>query len=327
MFSQPNNQSAILISLLGTIITTSIFQDIRSGIISGLVIGFFSHIQALHNRFSRKNRRALSGAKALAENYADLLNINNKFLLDDWLFNELRRITESHNTAAQEHSYLLKLVRDEITQGINEAQATLKGRRKEYLGAEMEMKRQEKLTDMIGKSKESIRAVTSFNPVYWKTFWGNSNISEEYIEANICAARRGVKIDRIFLLPNSVLDGTDQENSKAVSAIMQSMVGQHDNLQIKCFSTDGMPEGIAHHQDAGFLVMDELCVAVSYSPSQLELPYKEGGYIAIASDSEVGRALDSFNTLNRFAQPAESFPFFPKKTRGTPAQPSTPPRT
>jgi hypothetical protein len=312
MFNLSKAESTLLTSSAVLITITILFQDPKSGIISGMLTALFSHIKVLHEQFARRNRKALLESKELSKRCVNLLQINNNFLSDDWLFCSLQKIIESDNSS-QKHCYLLTLVREQISQGIEEAKVTLDGRMIEYLGSQREIKRQSILTDIIKESRHYIKAVTSFDPVYWKTFWKNTNISEKYIQANISAAQKGVDIERIFLLPDAILEGGDQENSATIRAIMLSMVKKHPNLQIKCVSTDDMHNAIAPYQNAGLLVADDLFVAVSYSPSQLDLPYTEGGYIAIAIREEIIDALHIFETLEQFAKPAESFPFLRKK--------------
>ena len=291
-------------TFISTIVFWFLFKNWQLSMIAGLVLGLYSYVYSLYNLFSRESKKALKLSEDLSEKCLSLLGIKDLYS-NNWLQESLNRMVIIERST-ERHQTFLTFTRIEISRGINEAEGLLRGKKIDYSGWEKELERQIWLKDIVANSKNYVKAVTSYDPIYWDNFWNKRGFSDEYTKINISVAKRGVRIDRIFILPDVILDEKDREGCAKIRQIVQPMLMQHSNLRIYFISADKMPQAMARYKTVNFLVADDLFVGFSEDFSNQA---RANGYVAIALPDEVNTVKNMFGHLSIDAHPAEEYKF------------------
>lgn len=299
---------AFLFTIISSVCFYYLFKDWQLAMVAGLVLGLYSYVYSLYNLFIKENREALKISRDFSEKCLSLLRIEDLYS-NNWLQDTLNRMVAIEKSA-ERHQTFLNFARTEISRGINEAEGVLRGKKIDYSGWKKESERQVWLKDIVVSSKSYIKAVTSYDPVYWDNFWNRRGFSEEYTSVNIDAAKRGVVIDRIFILPDIILNGTDKNSCNQIRRIVAPMLSQSSNLRIYFVSADRMPQSTSQYKTVNFLVADDLFVGFSEDFSKQTETY---GYVAIACQDEVDKVLSIYRNLAMDAHLAEEFDFLKSK--------------
>jgi hypothetical protein len=296
--------TSFLWTFISTIIFYFLFKDWQWSMIAGLVLGLYAYVYSLYNLFNKESKKALLLSEALSEKCLTLLGIRELYS-NDWLQEALNRMVVIERSTIR-HQAFLTFARTEINRGINAAEGLLKGKKIDYSGWEKELERQLWLKDIVSNSKTYVKAVTSYDPIYWDNFWNKRGFSDEYTKININVAQSGVLVERIFILPDVILDGQDTDGCDKIRRIVQPMIGKHSNLKISFVSADKIPQAMAQYKRINILIADDLFVGFSENFSNQA---KTSGYVAIALPNEVARVKNMFSNLAIDAHPAESYEF------------------
>jgi hypothetical protein len=296
--------TSFLWTFISTIIFYFLFKDWQWSMIAGLVLGLYAYVYSLYNLFNKESKKALLLSEALSEKCLTLLGIRELYS-NDWLQEALNRMVVIERSTIR-HQAFLTFARTEINRGINAAEGLLRGKKIDYSGWEKELERQLWLKDIVSNSKTYVKAVTSYDPIYWDNFWNKRGFSDEYTKININVAQSGVLIDRIFILPDVILDGKDTDGCEKIRRIVQPMIEKHSNLKIYFVSADKMPQAMARYKTMNILIADDLFVGFSENFSNQAT---SSGYVAIALPNEVDNAKSIFSNLAIDAHPAESYKF------------------
>lgn len=296
--------TSFLWTFISTIIFYFLFEDWQSSMTAGLVLGLYAYVYSLYNLFNRESKKALLLSESLSEKCLTLLGIRELYS-NDWLQESLNRMVVIERSTIR-HQTFLNFARSEISRGINAAEGLLRGKRIDYSGWEKELERQLWLKDIVSNSKTYIQAVTSYDPIYWDNFWNKRGFSDEYTKLNINVAQSGVLIDRIFILPDMILDGKDKDGCEKIRRIVQPMIGKHSNLNIYFVSADKMPQAMVRYKTVNFLIADDLFVGFSEDFSNQA---KANGYVAISLPNEVDNVKSMFRNLFIDSHPAENYEF------------------
>jgi hypothetical protein len=301
-------RNELFVSFIFTIISSVgfyfLFKNWQLAMVAGLVLGLYSYVYGLYNLFSKENHEALKLSRDFLEKCLSLLSIEDLYS-NNWLQDTLNRMVAIEKSA-ERHQTFLNFARTEISRGINEAEGVLRGKKIDYSGWKKEAERQVWLKDIVVSSKTYIKAVTSYDPVYWDNFWNRRGFSDEYTSVNIAAAKRGVLIDRIFILPDIILNGTDENSCNQIRRIVSPMLGQSSNLRIYFVSADRMPQATSQYKTVNFLVADDLFVGFS---EDFAKQTETNGYVSIACQDEVEKVLFIYRNLAMDAHLAEGYDF------------------
>ena len=166
----------------------------------------------------------------------NIIKIDNSFHHDNnWSYQTLARIASINGNNNRSDPIYMTLVEKNIGDGIKKAEELLQsGCKIDCPGLSGEFTRQKWLYKFVSCSQNYVKAVTSFDTDYWENFWENK-WADKYIQTNVNVAKKGVSIHRIFILPNKVLLGKDDELCAKIAKIINSMLNLHQNLKNVCF--------------------------------------------------------------------------------------------
>jgi hypothetical protein len=278
----------------------------KSAIIAGLIAAIHSYIGNLYDNLKADTQEIVQDSRKLFERCISLIDIHNKSQGNPWLHKTLEDIVIV-NEATHYDKVLSRFVRSQIDEGIHESQKIFKGQRWDSKGSEAETKRRRQLLDIINHSVTQINAVTSTDPTYLETFWQRDHFSQAYLQANLDAASRGVLIQRIFVLPETILSGADERGIQAIKTIIEPMLGKSENLQIYYVPEKNLSPFLATQGNQNFMIVDKLFTSMSFREKVDE---ESSGYLTIAMSSEISRMSDIFYSLFERAQPANTFQIF-----------------
>lgn len=292
---------SIVSTAVSSVLFNLMFKTWEKSLIAGLVIGLYAFMYSLYNSFSKeaeeaneKSQQALRISRELSERCVQLLKISNAFLYDEWLYCSINKVHDIHSTVKKNKTHL-QFVTGAIDAGISDAEVFMNGKKIDYSGWKEEGKRQRKLRTIVENSNYYVKAVTSYDPVYWENFWNKKDgFSESYRKTNIEAAKRGVFIERIFILPNSIINGEDKDGGRRIEKIVEPMINKSENLNIYFVSDDNLSPDLSHYKKYNFLICDNLFVGLARDFANQQ---ETQGYISIAIKSDVDEMLEIFNGL------------------------------
>jgi hypothetical protein len=293
---------SILSTVVSSVLFNLIFKAWEKSVIAGLIIGLYAFMYSLYNSFNKEaeeasvqNKEALRISRELSEKCVQLLKISNSFLHDEWLYYHINKVHDIHINVKTNRMHL-QFVIEEINKGINSAELYMNGKRIDYGGLNGENKRQKKLKDIVSTSNHYVIAVTGYDPLYWEEFWNKKDgFSVQYRAANIEAAeKRGVKIDRIFIIPRAIINGEDNNECESIKKIALPMIGKSPNLNIYFLPEDRVSPELSNYKNVHFLVCDDMFVGLARNFSNQD---QTESYISIAIKSDIEEMKEIFNDL------------------------------
>jgi hypothetical protein len=298
---------SIVITVITSILFNAIFKDWRLGVIAGLVLGLYSFMLSLYNNLEKKIHTSSDKLLNNQRETIDLLEINDLHS-NAWLKQVLKRVASIESyTRSKNHDVLGKFIKQELAKNLKDLESTFyTGQKLYYNGWDSETERQIWLKDIIQGSNCYVKAVTSYDPIYWQNFWGRTNFSKEYFHANISAAERGVNVERIFILSDDILNGHDTTLCSLVKSFVVPMLNKSTNLKTLFVSTSQIPQFHNNYKTSNFLLSDDIFVGFSENFSEGD---QSSGFISILDTKELQKCFTIYRTLIRYAENAYSFPF------------------
>jgi hypothetical protein len=298
---------SIVTTIISSLLFSFIFKDGRLGLIAGLVLGFYSFILSLFNNLEKNVLSSFGELQRDQREIIHLIGINDLHS-NIWLQQVLRDVASIEQKANDlNHQIVKQYVKDEIGRNINDLHTTFHtGTKKYYEGWDHETERQIWLRNIIQGSKLYVKAVTSYDPIYWKNFWGRPNFSQEYVHANISAAERGVKVERIFILSDEILNGSDKYLCSLIQSFVKPMLDKSANLKTLFASSSQIPPSHSNYKTSNFLFSDNAFVGFLDKFSEED---KSSGFIAILDQKELQKCDLIYQTLKRYAINPCEFPF------------------
>jgi hypothetical protein len=298
---------SIVTTLISSLLFSFIFKDGRLGLIAGLVLGFYSFILSLFNNLEENVLSSFGELQRDQREIIHLIGINDLHS-NIWLQQVLKDVASiEHKSNCLNHEIVNQYIKDEIGRNLNDLHSIFHtGTKKYYEGWDHETERQIWLRNIIQGSKLYVKAVTSYDPIYWKNFWERPNFSQEYVYANISAAERGVKVERIFILSDEILNGSDTYLCSLIRSFVKPMLNKSANLQTLFVSSSQIPPSHSNYKTSNFLFSDDAFVGFSEKFSEED---KSSGFIAILDRKEIQKCALMYQTLTRYAKNACEFSF------------------
>lgn len=297
---------SFVLTIISSVLFYFLFKDWQQSTVAGLILGLYSFIFSLYNLVIKENKKALELSKELSEKYISLLGVTD-ISSNNWLQEILNRMVAIEKST-ERHKGFLNFTRREIGKAIDVAEGILKGKKIDYSGWEAEIERQLWLKDIVRDSRRYVRAITSYDPVYWDNFWHKRGFSDEYVKINIEAAKNGVYVERIFVLPDVILKGQDLDGCDKVKEIVMPMLNKQ-NIKIYFASAEEISKDLPQYKTVNCLVADDLFVGFSIDFSDKS---KSSGYISMALLDEVEKIKNIFNCLLVESSSAEEYEFLKK---------------
>lgn len=261
---QDKNQIiAALIGVIGTIIFPFIFKDLKQGIIAGLVTTLICLIFELRILLEsigqEKSTKIFDLVNNNSEKLAELIKVNNEFFYEDELFEILNKIVETRKLAISKANNTLAFKRI-IFSAIEQIEKELINGFSIETGDD-EWKRNNLLIEIINTAKSYIYALTFDDNQYFKDFWEYRVFTKEYIETNIEAAKRGVRIERIFIVDQKIISGNnlspnEQSKREHLLKISEDLTTSNSLCKVYWVSKESLPDDMKQ-SNTSFLVSDD----------------------------------------------------------------------
>lgn len=287
-----NQLIATIISVFSTIIFALLFDEWKQGVIAGLSIASICAIIELRILLESNTKKIDAAIKNssgqildilrnnqleileseqdlsasivdLVNNHSDrlaeLIKLNNQYFHEDELFTMLERIVEARKLAIKRTDNTLafhKIIYNAIDQIEREL---INGFRVET--GEDEWERSKQLKEIVSGAKLYVYALTFDSNEYLNDFWAKV-FAKEYVETNLEAARRGVKVERIFIVDSKIISGDklsaeEQVTRERLIEISKSLSASNNQSKVYWVSKQSLPDELKQ-TNTSFLVSDDL---------------------------------------------------------------------
>lgn len=193
-----------LFTIVTTYLSSLLFNDVRQSIIAGLLVGVLATLFEIRLAIESSSEKTVKSAKELSERLLESLNIQQTYTANEWLREILKRIVDLKQVAEQQIHDLARF-QGIITQALDKARREV-GTSFRIDTGDDELERIMRLKDIVANAKEYIYAVTFDVDDYLNKFWAKV-FGSEYVKSNLEAARRGVEIERIFVVEKKIISG------------------------------------------------------------------------------------------------------------------------
>jgi hypothetical protein len=290
------NLLALALGVLVGLVSLSMGKAPELSFIAGLSATAVGYGFAILARIDRAQDEIIRSRRT----YVDLLKIANEFYDDPWLHHlalDLVPLTKRAGNNVFERA----LVGHVVDKAVKEADDCLP-KIVTFVGREAEITRATELVKIIGSAQSNLQAIT-YDEENFKVFW--QIIGPHYTKANIEAAKRKVKIERIFILPDEVLQTTATHRTQELKRTVREQ--QEAGIDLRFISKE-LLKAIAptvYASTTGFLICDERVFSASYVTVAGSKDCV--GYICNGYDFE--NLTRRFTELRTFAKPAAEFKF------------------
>jgi hypothetical protein len=157
-----------------------------------------------------------------------------------------------------------------------------------------EAERMKCLVNVVSNSRVYVRAATFDVDDYFMKFWNSSDpLFGAYLETNEKAVKRGVLINRCFVMNRDVLDGRNEKKRDRLVDILIKHRAFGPSCVVKVHCMDDLPADLegAHRS---FLICDDHFTSESYCKGDS----RNTGYIKIDDDSNSAYLYDRFLKLD-----------------------------
>jgi hypothetical protein len=313
---------SLFLSITVTFLSEAIFDDLKSGVLIGLltllVTSAFeikesirlhsNEIQASANSNRDEVIEAVESHKyessSAAEKIVTLLRVHNEYFLEIGLFEMLNTIIDIRKIAQQRRHDLVRF-NEIITSAIEKAKSEI-GREFSINTKDDELNRIVRLNEIVSTSEQYIYAVTYDEDDYLNNFW-NAVFGREYIDSNLDAISREVKVERIFVIDEKIINGEnlssrDQGTRKKLLTVSKALQPEEFQRDEKCkvywVSKESLPNALKEYSTS-FLVSDDLICSESNGVYQGE---EVSGYVSYGDRSRVVPLKERFERMRQYAE-------------------------
>lgn len=260
----------LLIWILPHLGVEIIFKSESERIIASLLVGIFFHTFQLFNEIENHKRDTSDTIKASITRIVDVLKVQNEYFDDQWLYRTLDNIVDIVRfTKFNKHD--LKETQDKINESLFDARANIGAPREK--GNIPEWDRIGLLNEAMDNSERYVQAVTIDVRNYFIHFWENLN-RDKYSIANLNAAKRKIKIQRIFVMDGSVLKKDKGDKTKSFWEIVTLLKKGEPYVETYVLDLKSFIEKF-DFPDTSFFICDDVLASESGTK-----PDNSGGYLA-----------------------------------------------
>ena len=297
-FKHSNYIIVIMVGIISNFVSAIFMKNTYQSIIVGLLFCIISILvdfrETIHKNteVTNNNKELLHSIKQLVENLLDYSNIKRSYLKDNWLNQVLKEIIKFTEITKQK-SYSIINFKNTINEALKYIEREIN---EPYRSPKdfKEFERISKLNEIFKEATEYIYAVTfdTDKNNYFNQFWTDV-FSEEYIQSNLAASKRGVKIERIFVIEKKFinrrgLNSSDDKNKfkKIQKTIRDLEVGE--NITIYKIALEDLPADLTD-SNTSFLICDDCMVSESEGLSNgIEIPR----YLYCGEDIEIKNVIE-----------------------------------
>ena len=288
-------------SIATTVIFAFVFKSLQQGIIASLIVIAILLIVELRSVLEIDRLDSRSNLLHATDKIVTLLRVHNDYFHDVGMFEMLNTIVKLREVAQKRHHDLFRFDRI-ISYAIERAEQEI-GQVFKITTGDDELDRSIRIKDAIIHSEKYVYALTYDENNYLNRFWAG-NFGREYIESNLQASKRGVEIQRIFIVDKKIIDGknlSSEESHKRERLINLSKALEKAKPRCRIFwvSKEDIPDKLKC-TNTSFLVCDDYIGSESNGCS-------EGanviGYVSYGDRLHVVNPLkDRFERLRRYTE-------------------------
>lgn len=298
-----NHKQPLLIGLfifLFTVITIFlaeiVFDELRQAIIAGLLVGILAALFEVRLAIQDTGRSTIESTREYSERLVNYLDLRNVYTENDWLLKYLQGVIELKQVAEQQVHDLARF-QSIISQALEDARREVGTPYSEPTG-DNEMRRIILLNEAVISSKEYVWAVSFDAYGYMERFWNADVFSKEYNASNIEAAKRGVKIERIFVVEKKAGAAGDKEKWKKLLNHIRVQKRGSRNITVYVASIEDLP-GSLKESNTSFLVSDD---RVGSESSGMSNGTEIDGYVSYGDKAVIDTLKQRFNDLRAYAR-------------------------
>jgi hypothetical protein len=270
-----------------------IFKDTGEGIVASILVGIFFHTFQLFGELEKHKKDTADTIQVHIKKIVNVLRIQNEYFDDKWLFMVFDNVVDIVKFS-KSNIHDLERVQGEIDNSLQKA--------KELIGAPFFIDNLERgewsrivyLNRAFENSQRIVQAVTMDERNYFDNFW--QPLNSGYSKLNVDAAKRGVTIQRIFVMDGIILKkGKDEKTKKFWDLILDLKKGG-SNISIYFLDKRKLLE-YKELGDTSFF----LCDGVVASESGRE-ENNNGGYFSLNDKDRYANLKQKFEILLRMAE-------------------------
>lgn len=208
-----------------------IFKSKDTEIIAAILIGIFTQVSQLFISINRNKTHTELTISMHIKKIVEMLKVHNDYFDNNWLFSVFNKIVNIIRLS-ENKPHDLHRVKEIIDNALMNSVKII-GEKYEINILSGEMERIVTLNEAVQRAQNYIFAITVDKNNYFENFW--QDINKEYINLNVQAAKRGVKIERIFIM------SSDSFNPKTIKGKKFSQLAKNLKLggkNMKIFRAD-----------------------------------------------------------------------------------------
>ncbi len=287
----------ISFGIIATYVTELIFDDLKSAVIAGLVVSLYALLFELRLAIQSAREDMRNDVTLSSERLSAILAIQKDVYDNEWLRKTLGLIIELRKFS-ENQSHDLRRVEDIISEAIRRAREQIGTPHKIVTGRD-ELDRIYRLNNCLQEATRYVRAVTFDARDYLNEFWSAAFLNE-YVESNAEAIKRGVIIERIFIVDQQVISDVNNPKHKKLKELLRRLKRCGNAMHLFTLAIQDIPEECSN-SDNSFLVADDHVTSESSGKSD---GVSIEGYVCYGDKDNVRPLLNRFEVLRSIAQPA-----------------------
>lgn len=280
---------APVLGILVAIAFEVLFWDVQYALLAGIMaIGVTNTYTLLSEAKEHKNHTTSTIAEHIRK-IVDVLKIQNAFFDDKWLNSVFNELVELIKTT---HPHDLERVKGVISGSLQNS--------KEAIGSPMyyeeknELERMVHINKAVNNTQQYVCAVTFDTNNYFENFW--QGVNEDYVTVNLEAAKRGVMIERIFVMSETVLQPKSKdEKARKFRAIVNSLKKGGENIKIYAVPLERLQQQ-AQINPVSFFICDGVIASEAGDDKEYF------GYFSLNRADIVEKLRDRFDSIKLLAK-------------------------
>ncbi|MDX1942612.1 MAG: hypothetical protein SFU99_18750 [Saprospiraceae bacterium] len=242
-----------IILIVSTYISEIIFNaSLSEAVIAGLSVVVITYGYQILQEVKDHKGESLTISSHIKE-IVGVLKIHNAFFDEKWLKSIFSEIVEIIQTT-KNNPHDLQRVRGIVSKSIQESKEAIGS--PFFIEEKNELERMVHINRAMNNAQKYVSAVTVDVNDYFENFWQGAN--ESYINENIAASKRGVFIERIFVMEEKFLKSNSKENkAKKLRVIINSLKRSGKNIKIYITSLEKIRQQ-SNLNNVSFFICDDV---------------------------------------------------------------------